>query len=60
MYLSRVAIDVKRYESMKALYNLERLHGMVENSFTDNHNRKLWRIDQLADVEYLTTERYTS
>lgn len=53
MYLSRIAIDTKKYKSMKALYNMERLHGMVENSFTGERRRNLWRLDQLAGDEYL-------
>ena len=53
MYLSRVAIDVKKHESMKALSNLERLHGMVERSFTGERQRNLWRVDHLAGKDYL-------
>ncbi len=53
MYLSRVAIDEKKYESMKALYNLERLHGMVENSFPGERQRNLWRLDRLAEESYI-------
>lgn len=53
MYLSRVAIDEKKYESMKALYNLERLHGMVENSFPGERQRNLWRLDRLAGESYI-------
>jgi len=48
MYLSRVAIDVKRYESMKALYNLEILHGMIESSFEGERKRNLWRVDRMG------------
>ena len=53
MYLSRVAIDVKKYESMKAIYNLEILHGMVERSFQGERQRNLWRLDQIAGEDYL-------
>lgn len=53
MYLSRVALDIKKYESMKALYNLERLHGMVERSFLGGRQRNLWRLDRLGGQDYL-------
>lgn len=53
MYLSRVAIDTKKAESMKALYNLERLHGMIESSFVDSRQRNLWRLDQLKGENYI-------
>ena len=53
MYLSRVAIDVKKYESMKALFNQEVLHGMVESSFPGERQRNLWRLDHLSGEEYL-------
>lgn len=53
MYLSRVAIDSKKHETMSALYNLERLHGMIENSFSGERKRNLWRIDQLHGKDYL-------
>lgn len=53
MYLSRVAIDVKRHESMKALYNLEILHGMIEGSFWGERKRNLWRVDRMGGEDYL-------
>ena len=53
MYLSRVAIDSKKHEAMRALYNLEKLHGMIESSFSGDRKRNLWRIDQLYGKEYL-------
>lgn len=53
MYLSRVAIDRKKHEAMSALYNLEKMHGMVEGSFSGERKRNLWRIDQLYGKDYL-------
>lgn len=53
MYLSRVALDVKKHESMKALYNLEKLHGMIESSFLGERKRNLWRLDQMEGVTYV-------
>ncbi len=59
MYLSKVAIDAKKYESMKALYNLERLHGMIESSFLGERKRNLWRIDQQVGEDYLLLLSHT-
>ena len=53
MYLSRVALDVKKHESMKALYNLEKLHGMTESSFLGERKRNLWRLDQMEGETYV-------
>ncbi len=53
MYLSRIAIDTKKHEAMKALFNLEKLHGMVEASFSGERHRNLWRLDQMAGEDYL-------
>lgn len=53
MYLSRIAIDIKKYESMKAMYNFARIHGMIESSFPGERKRKLWRIDRLSGEDYL-------
>ncbi len=53
MYLSRVAIDTKKYESMRALYNVEKLHGMIERTFSGERQRNLWRLDRMAGVDYL-------
>ncbi|MDO4466876.1 MAG: type I-E CRISPR-associated protein Cas6/Cse3/CasE [Bacillota bacterium] len=60
MYLSRVEIDKKKYETMKALYNLEIMHGMVERSFEGSRQRNLWRMDQLAGKDYLLLLSSTS
>ena len=53
MYLSRIFIDTKKYESMKVLYNMEKLHGMVECSFSGEQRRNLWRLDKLASGDCL-------
>ena len=53
MYLSRVAIDTKKYDTMKALYNMQIFHGMVEKSFSGERQRKLWRLDTLGGTDYL-------
>ena len=53
MYLSRIEIDSRKHETMRAFYNLEVLHSMVENSFSEKRQRNLWRIDRLYGKDYL-------
>ncbi len=53
MYLSRVAIDFTKHESRRALYNLEKMHGMVESSFLGERQRNLWRVDRIEEENYL-------
>jgi CRISPR system Cascade subunit CasE len=53
MYLSRIALDANRRETMKALVSPQLLHGAVEQSFDGSRQRNLWRIDWLGDVCYL-------
>ena len=54
MFLSRIALDVHRRETMLALSSPGVLHGAVENCFIQNEReRVLWRTDVLGDVTYL-------
>lgn len=53
MYLSRIALNAKRRETMRALTLLQLLHAAVEQSFKGKSRRNLWRIDWLGDVCYL-------
>ena len=53
MYLSRIAIDPKNQQTMRALDNPEILHGMVEACFSGERNRNLWRLDDLNGLTYL-------
>ena len=53
MYLSRIALDTKKRETMRALALPQLLHGAVEQSFEGSRQRNLWRIDWLDDVCYL-------
>lgn len=53
MYLSRIALDTGRRETMRALYTPSILHGAVESSFPGNRARRLWRIDLLRGQTYL-------
>lgn len=47
MYLSRVVIDTRLQQAMRALSNPEILHGMVEACFSERSHRNLWRLDIL-------------
>lgn len=53
MYLSRIALDTNRRETMKALTSPQLLHGAVEQSFHGRRQRNLWRIDWLGGKCYL-------
>ena len=53
MYLSRLKIDTKNYCTLRAMQNLEVLHGMVERSFSGPRQRNLWRLDQLNESDYI-------
>ena len=60
MYLSRIALDTKKRETMRALASPQLLHGAVEQSFGRERRRNLWRIDWLGETCYLlvlSTER---
>lgn len=53
MYLSRIALNTKRKETMRAIMLPRLLHGAVEQSFNEKSRRNLWRIDWLCDTCYL-------
>ncbi len=53
MYLSRIELDTKSRETMRALASPNRFHGAVETSFVGERSRNLWRIDTLGDKTYL-------
>ena len=53
MYLSRVALDSSRRETMQLLASPYLMHGAVERSFSGERERNLWRLDWLQDTCYL-------
>lgn len=53
MYLSRVALDIKKRSTMVALANPQQFHGAVEQAFEGERRRRLWRLDSLGDKLYL-------
>lgn len=53
MYLSRVQLDIKKRQTIKALSIKSMFHGAVENSFSGERKRKLWRLDRLNGNYYL-------
>lgn len=53
MYLTRIALDTSRRETMRALSSPGILHGAAESSFEGERARILWRIDVLNNSTYL-------
>ena len=53
MYLSRAELDPARRSTMIALSSPQKLHGAVENSFSGERRRRLWRLDTLGGKLYL-------
>lgn len=52
MYLSRIALNMERYETMGALQQTERIHAMIAACFSQDE-KKLWRIDSLKGKFWL-------
>lgn len=60
MYISRVQLDSLNHRAMRDLKHVGCYHGWIEDSFPEERiqpkeksNRKLWRIDQVNDKQYL-------
>lgn len=58
MYISRVEIDLNNRKKTKDLTHIGAFHNWVERSFPDEvsdsaRTRKLWRIDQIGDKQFL-------
>lgn len=57
MYLSRIPLNVKRRDTMRALALPHIVHGAVESSFPlkldENRKRILWRVDYVRETCYL-------
>lgn len=53
MYLSRIALDVQKRNTMIALTNPQKIHGAIESSFPGERSRRLWRLDKLGGKLYL-------
>ena len=56
MYLSRIALNMRRKDTLEALTSPQRLHAAVESSFPPSpvgKGRNLWRLDRLANGTYL-------
>lgn len=47
MYLSRVELDLRNRETLRALASPTRFHGAVESAFSGPRERRLWRLDRL-------------
>lgn len=53
MFLSRMALDIGKPETMKALISPNLFHGAVEQAFSGERRRNLWRIDSLNGKRYI-------
>lgn len=53
MFLSRIALNVNKRETMQVLASPQMLHGAVEQIHDGERQRNLWRIDRLSDTSYL-------
>lgn len=53
MYLSRVPLDLSKRKTQIALASPNKFHGAVEEAFSGNRERNLWRIDTLKGKTYL-------
>lgn len=57
MYLSRIPLNIKRRNTMRALASPHVLHGAVESSFprilSEKRERVLWRVDYIREMYYL-------
>ena len=53
MFLSRAELDPTRRSTMIALTSPQKFHGAVENSFSGERRRRLWRLDSLNGKLYL-------
>lgn len=47
MFLSRVPLDIRNRNTLKALRQPTVIHGAVESAFSGVRKRRLWRIDSL-------------
>ncbi len=53
MYLTRMQLDVKKRDTMKALALPSMIHGSIESAFSGERIRRLWRIDCLNGKWFL-------
>lgn len=53
MYLSRIELNTRLRETMKALASPNRLHGALESAFAGERRRRLWRLDSLGGKLYV-------
>lgn len=53
MYLTRLELDFRKRNTMKALVSPNLFHGAIEAAFPGERTRKLWRIDKIGHHYYL-------
>ena len=53
MYLSRIRLNESQRETIRAFSSPHILHGAIEQAFSGERQRNLWRIDYLNGDYYL-------
>lgn len=53
MYISRLLLDTSKRKTQIALVSPNKIHGAVEEAFSEKQDRNLWRIDMLRGKLYL-------
>ena len=53
MYLTRMRLDTKKRETIKALMAPSQFHSIIESSYSGEREHPLWRIDHLNNNYYL-------
>lgn len=53
MYFSRIPLDASKRKTQIAMVSPNKIHGAVEDAFSEKQARNLWRIDKLRGKFYL-------
>lgn len=53
MYLTRMELDMSKWDTRKALLSPNMFHGAIESSFPGERERRLWRVDEFQGRYYL-------
>ena len=53
MYLTRIALDTRRRDTMRAIAFPSKFHGALESAFPGDRPHNLWRLDSLNGKLYL-------
>lgn len=53
MYLTRIALNIEKKKTMRALSSPNLFHGAIDSSFSGDRPKVLWRIDNLGGRYYI-------